>query len=93
MEIGKIVPSYIKERVLADTMEVLPSVMEAVTSKALSGNIKAAELVLRSLQMLNQSNTVTVTPLTADRSTDAIEQEIEELKRELGLNDNNEEDD
>ena len=76
---------YIRQRALIEASMVLPAIMSAIQDKAMQGNVKAAELVLKSLQLLSQTHAITVTPVVDSRSTESIENEIAELKRELGI--------
>ncbi|TGE32861.1 phBC6A51 family helix-turn-helix protein [Desulfosporosinus sp. Sb-LF] len=78
--------NYVRRRSLVECNLLLPQIMSSLTENAISGNVRAAELVLKSLGMLLQSHEISVSPII-DRSTETINIEIQELKERLGLND------
>lgn len=77
---------YIRQRSLVEANLALPQVMASVTERAIEGSAKHSELILKVLDMLVLNHEVTVTP-TADRSTDAIKLEVQEMLKRLELSD------
>ncbi|MTV50055.1 hypothetical protein GJ688_13850 [Heliobacillus mobilis] len=74
----------IQKRVLQSVNEMLADVMDATVARAVDGSGKHAELVLKSLGILKDQHNIVATQVAEDyRSNEAIEREIEELKREL----------
>ncbi|MBM7867322.1 hypothetical protein GTO89_16570 [Heliobacterium gestii] len=74
----------IQRRVLQSVNEMLADVMDATVARAVDGSGKHAELVLKSLGILKDQHNIVATQAEYDpRSNEAIEREIEELKREL----------
>lgn len=76
----------IQRRVLMSVNEQLADIMNATVKKAVSGSGKHAELVLKSLGLLKEQNIIVPKnpePEIEDRSNEAIERDIEELRRQL----------
>ena len=67
--------------------ESLPDVLATLTRKAIGGNNKSIEIYLKTLGLLKQDIDITARPgmMLDKRSNEAIEYEIEELRRELQL--------
>jgi hypothetical protein len=68
--------------------EALPLVLETLTKKAIAGNNKSIELYLKAMGVLREGFDITARAKAEDedpRSNERIEAEIEELRRELGL--------
>jgi len=73
--------------------ESLPLVLEALTKKAIAGNNKSIELYLKAIGVLREGFDITARAKADDedpRSNASIEAEIEALRRELGLADEDE---
>jgi len=87
-------PEFQKEyrrRALEVLGDSLPQVLKVLEKKALQGSNKSIELYLKTLGMLKSEMDVTArqAPPVDQRSNEAIEREIKELERELGLTDDN----
>jgi AcrR family transcriptional regulator len=75
---------FVKRRTLENTTEHLADVLGTLTTLAKRGHsMKAVELYLRATGLLNQEITVRPTAPVEDRSTEALERSIEELRRQL----------
>lgn len=71
----------------------LPLVLDKLTKKAIAGNNKSIELYLKTLGLLSEGFDITARAKAEDedpRSNANIEAEIEELRRQLGLADDDE---
>ena len=84
------IPEFQKEvrtRTIELMGESLPDVLATLTRKAIGGNNKSIELYLKTLGLLKQDIDITARPgmMLDKRSNEAIEYEIEELRRELQL--------
>ena len=84
------IPEFQKEvrtRTIELMGESLPNVLATLTRKAIGGNNKSIELYLKALGLLKQEIDLTAQPglMLDNRSNEAIEFEIEELRRELQL--------
>ena len=75
---------YVKRRTMENVVEHLPEVMATLTEKAKSGSsIKAIEVWLRANGMMQPEMIVRPAAPEIDRSNDAIEREIDDLRRQL----------
>ena len=84
------IPEFQKEvrtRTIELMGESLPDVLTTLTRKAIGGNNKSIELYLKTLGLLKQEIDITARPgsMLDKRSNEAIEFEIDELRRELQL--------
>ena len=83
------IPEFQKEvrtRTIELMGESLPKVLNTLTKKAIEGNNKSIELYLKTLGLLKQEIDFTSRTAPVDkRSNEAIQSEIEELRRELGF--------
>ena len=84
------IPEFQKEvrtRTIELMGESLPNVLATLTRKAIGGNNKSIELYLKTLGLLKQEIDITARPgaMMDKRSNEAIEFEIDELRRELQL--------
>lgn len=71
----------------------LPLVLDTLTKKAIAGNNKSIELYLKTLGLLREGFDISARAKAEDedpRSNANIESEIEELRRQLGLVDDDE---
>lgn len=69
----------------------LPLVLDTLTRKAIGGNNKSIEIFLKSIGILRSELDITARAVSDDedrRSNQAIEAEIDRLRQELGLDDN-----
>ncbi|MCW2279415.1 phBC6A51 family helix-turn-helix protein [Heliophilum fasciatum] len=74
----------VQRRVLQSVNEKLADVMNTTVQKAVDGSGKHTELVLKSLGILKEQHNIVATQhFDEERSDEAIEREIDELKREL----------
>lgn len=78
---------YIRQRTLAIVGERLPEVVSVVADRAIGGSGKHAELFLKMSGVLKDHHVLQPAPPEDDRSDAAIEASIEELRRKLGLED------
>ena len=84
------IPEFQKEvrtRTIELMGESLPDVLATLTRKAIGGNNKCIEIYLKTLGLLKQEIDITARPgaIVDKRSNEAIEFEIDELRRELQL--------
>ncbi|KYC49172.1 MAG: hypothetical protein AMQ74_01468 [Candidatus Methanofastidiosum methylothiophilum] len=72
----------------------LPLVLDTLTKKAIAGNNKSIELYLKTLGLIREGFDIMARSKAEDddpRSNANIEAEIEELRRQLGLADDDDE--
>ncbi|MCW2279483.1 hypothetical protein EDD73_1516 [Heliophilum fasciatum] len=75
---------------LQSVNEKLADVMNTTVQKAVDGSGKHTELLLKSLGILKEQHNIVATQhFDEERSDEAIEREIDELKRQLAELDNN----
>lgn len=79
--------AYVQQRTLAIVGERLPEVVSVVADRAIEGSGKHAEIFLKMSGLLRDHHVLQPAPPEDDRSDTAIEVSIEELRRELGLED------
>lgn len=74
----------VKQRTMQNVMDHLPDVLDSLTIKAKRGDsVKAQEVWLRTMGIMNPEFIVRPAAPVEDRSNEALERSIEELRRQL----------